>query len=125
METIEDAKAAVRSAFENMIIEKIKNLKGTNDLTNYSKSSDRFVNLVDNNMLPFAKRLKDKDKSYTENIAIGSGILSEIYKYGVSKEQLSNLKALADYMGGKHHKSDGKNVIEISINGLCTYFEEE
>jgi len=77
-------------------------------------------------MLPFAKRLKEKGSAnkYTEYITIDTGILNELYDYGITKEQLSNLKALADYMGGKYHQSYGKNVIEISNSQLSVYFEE-
>jgi hypothetical protein len=41
-------------------------------------------------------------------------IIKELYKYGITKEQLPNLKALADHIGGKYHKSDGKMVLEVS-----------
>jgi len=36
----------------------------------------------------------------------------------------SCLKALADHMGGKYHKSDGKIVLEISQKELEVYFGE-
>jgi hypothetical protein len=47
-------------------------------------------------------------------IAINSGILTELYNYGITKEQLSNLKALADCIGAKYYKPHGKLVLEIS-----------
>jgi hypothetical protein len=52
--------------------------------------SDRFVNLVDSNLLPDVKRARNK------NIIIHKGILVELYKYGLTNEQLPNLKALTD-----------------------------
>jgi hypothetical protein len=57
-------------------------------------------------------------------IAINSGILTELYNYGITKEQLSNLKALADYMGAKYYKPHGKLVLEISDEQLKAYFGE-
>jgi hypothetical protein len=41
-ESIVDAKTAVRYGFEKMIIDKVKNLKGIDDLTRYTKTSDTF-----------------------------------------------------------------------------------
>ena len=76
-------------------------------------------------MLPFARRIKDKSRKDTDCIAIDTGILSELYRYGITKEQLSNLKALADYMGAKYHKSDGKMIVEITNEQLRMYFGEE
>ena len=51
-------------------------------------------------------------------------IIKELYKYGITKEQLPNLKSLADHMGGKYHKSDGKMVLEISQKEIEVYFGE-
>jgi hypothetical protein len=110
---------------ECMIIDKIKNLKGMDDLKTYSRTSDRFDTSVSNNMLPFAKRIKDKARNNTDRTAIDTGILSELYNYGITKEQLSNLKALADYMGAKYHKSDGKMIVEITNEQFKAYFVEE
>jgi len=76
-------------------------------------------------MLPFARRVKDKARKDTDCIAIDTGILSELYSYGITKEQLSNLKALADYMSTKYRKSDGKMIIEITNKQLRMYLGEE
>ncbi len=124
-ESIVDSKEAVLDAFENLIIDKTKSLKGIQDLIKYKNSSDRFVNLVNGKLLPFAKIITDKAHKPTDRIAIYTGILKELYEYGVTTEQLSNLKALADYMCAKHHQSHGKNVVEISIGQLEDYFGEE
>jgi hypothetical protein len=40
----------------------------------------------------------------------------------ITKEQLSNLKALADCIGAKHTKSYGKMVVEITEAELEAYF---
>jgi hypothetical protein len=126
-ESIADAKEAVLNAFETMIIDKMKNLKGIADLGTYKKTSERFDVLVSNNMLPFVKRIKQKGHTneYTDRLAINSAILTELYKYGITKEQLSNLKALADYMNANYHKSDGKMVIEITNDEMSAYLGEE
>jgi len=126
-ESIEDAKEAVRCAFENMIIDKLKTLKGINDLTAYPQSSLRFYTLVSNNMLPFARRIKEQGTGhkYTEFIAIDTGILGELYEYGITKEQLSNLKALADYIGASWKRTNGKTIIEVSNKQLEDYFGDE
>jgi hypothetical protein len=113
-----------------LIIDNIKNLRDTPTdyfLTKYTKTSDRFAQLLNYNILPFVRRTKEKGQgdSYTGNIAINSVIIKELYKYGITKEQLPNLKALADHVGGKYHKSDGKMVLEISQKELEVYFEEE
>jgi hypothetical protein len=125
-ESIVDSKEAVRCAFENMVIDKIKALKGINDLTTYIKSSDRFDTLVSNNMLPFARRVKEKGTgdADTDFIAIDAGILGELYEYGVTKEQLSNLKALADYMSGSWKRTNGKTIVEVSNKQIEDYFGE-
>jgi hypothetical protein len=52
-ESIGNAKDAVLNGFEAMIIDKIKNLKGINDLQAYTKTSDRFYILVDNHNTAF------------------------------------------------------------------------
>jgi hypothetical protein len=126
-ESIIDAKEAVLNAFENMIIDKMKNLRGINELEKYPDAYLRFDHLISNELLPFAKKLKEKGQSdeYTDRIAINSGILTELYKYGITKEQLSNLKALADCMKAKYCKSHGKIVLEINEKELEGYFGKE
>jgi hypothetical protein len=71
-------------------------------------------------LVPFAKKLKEKGQAdkFTDRLTINVGILNELYRYGITKEQLSNLKALADYIGGKYHPSHGKMVVEISEEQL-------
>jgi len=124
-ESIIDSKEAVLDAFESLIIDRMKNLKGTQDLTTYQNSTDRFINLVDNRLLPFAKRITDKAHEPTDRIAVYTGIVKELQEYGATREQLSNLRALADYMGARHHQSHGKNVAEVSVQQLKRYFGEE
>jgi len=123
-ESMEDAKTIILNAFESMIIDKFRNLDDKNELTTIKRTSDRFFRMIDYNMLPFVKRVKDKARQDTDRITIDTGILSELYEYGITKEQLSNLKALADYMGGRWHRTDGKTIVEVSKNQLETYFEE-
>jgi hypothetical protein len=124
-ESMVDAREAVLNAFESIIIDKTKNLKGMSDLTTYPDTSTRFMNLVNHKLLPFVKVVTDKAHQPTDRIAINTGVIKELYEYGITKDQLPNLKALADFIGGKYHKSDGKNVIEVSQKQLEVYFEEE
>ena len=51
-------------------------------------TSSRLVKLIDSNLLPDIKRSPSKD------IIIRKGLLVELYKHGVTREQLPNLKAL-------------------------------
>jgi hypothetical protein len=126
-ESIIDAKEAVLNAIKTMVIDKMKNLCGIQELGNYKTAYLRFDHLVSNDLLPFAKKLKEKGQADndTDFIVINSGILTELYSYGITKEQLPNLKALADYMGSGYHKSHGRMVLEISDEQLKTYFAED
>jgi hypothetical protein len=60
--------------------------------------SNRVANLLNGKKLPYMKR-NSKDEN---EIIINTGIISELYKYGVTKEQLPNLKALADDLNGMY-----------------------
>lgn len=125
-ESIVDAKEAVLVAFESLIIDKMKGLRGIDPLKEYTETSSRLDHLAANNLLPFIKKLRDNfTKKPTNNFAIHSGIVKELYKYGVTKEQLANLKAFADYLGGKYHKSHGYMAVEVSLGQLETYFGEK
>jgi hypothetical protein len=57
-------------------------------------------------------------------VIIRRGILEELYKLGVSKDQLPNLQALADYMGGEFKKSNGNKVVDCDDAMLATYFDK-
>jgi hypothetical protein len=81
--------------------------------------SNRLIKLVDSNLLPDIKRDKD------HKIRIHKGILSELYRYNITSDQLPNLKALADYMGVSPavKKNEGQMVIICTAKQLTKYFD--
>lgn len=122
-ESIVDNKEAVLVAFESMIIDKFRALKGIIELTNgYKDATTRFKHLAQNELLPFAHILKTHGGFETDSIIINTGILGELWKYGISKEQLPTLKALADYMTCQYRQSHGKWVIAVTTSQLEAYF---
>lgn len=78
--------------------------------------SGRFIKLAQNNLLPDVKHSPYR-------VIIRRGILEELYKLGVSKDQLPNLQTLADYMGGEFRKSYGNKVVDCGYATLATYFD--
>ena len=80
--------------------------------------SSRLVKLVDSNLLPDIKRAQNK------NIIIYRGILVELYKCGVTNDQLPNLKALADYIGASYRKSHGNKFVVCTAAQLAEYFDK-
>jgi hypothetical protein len=52
------------------------------------------------------------------------GILVELYKCGVTNDQLPNLKALADYIGASYRKSHGNKVVACTAPQLAEYFDK-
>jgi hypothetical protein len=123
-ESMVDNKEAVLVAFETMIIDKFRLLKGINELTSegFKDATTRFKYLVQHELIPFANILKTKRGAETDNTVINSGILTELYNYGISKTQLPTLKALSDYMGAKCRYSSNKWVIDVSTEQLDAYF---
>ncbi len=80
--------------------------------------SCRLIKLVDSNLLADIKRARDK------NIIIHRGLLVELYKYGVSNEQLPNLNAIAHCIpGAKYGKTDIYWAIDCTIAQLAGYFD--
>jgi hypothetical protein len=51
--------------------------------------------------------------------------LTELYNHGITKDQLPNLRALADYMKADFKKSDGNKVVKASKAQLAAYFDLE
>ena len=99
-------------------------LKNTTDLTNgYKTATARFKHLAQNELIPFAQILRDRRGKELDSTIINTGILTELFKYGVNKEQLPSLKALADSMGANCRQSHGKWVIEVSTKRLDEYFD--
>jgi hypothetical protein len=122
-ESIIDNREAVLVAFQTMIIDKFRILKGTQELiAGYETPTKRFEHLAINELIPFADVLKTNGGKQTDHILINTGIVGELYKYGVSKEQLPTLKALADYMKAEYRQSNGRNVIDVTTIQLDSYF---
>jgi hypothetical protein len=131
-DSISDSKEAIVSAFESMVIDKTKNLIGVKafDPTEIDlcKSScyERFDTLVSRKLLPFCKEAKGKTThELTGDYAFGSGIVDELYRYGITSEQLPNLKAFADVFGGEVKKSNGKKIAKISKANLQGIFNAD
>src|SRR5205823_5356828 len=72
--------------------------------------SERLSKLINDNRLPDIK-----------TGVIYSGILQELYKLGVSKSQLPNLRSLADYMGCEYGIYHGYKVIKFTSGRLKAY----
>jgi hypothetical protein len=129
-ESIQDNDVIVKRAFEKYIDEQINRalpiwkleLKDKDDRLELDFDiSDRLVKLAQSNLLP--------DIKYTprrQGINIGSGILTELYNHGVTRDQLPNFKNLKDYIdGAEYNKYDGKKVIFLDKATLTKYFDPE
>jgi hypothetical protein len=126
-ESIEDNSIIVKRAFETYIDVNFRNALNfwqrseasvDNVLALPKEISSRLVKLVDSNLLPDIKRAQNK------NIMIYRGILVELYKCGVTNDQLPNLKALADYIGASYRKSHGNKVVACTAPQLAEYFDK-
>jgi hypothetical protein len=122
-ESIEDNSVIVKRAFETYIDVNFRNWQRTEApedtaLALPKEISSRLVKLVDSNLLPDIKRAQNKD------IIIYRGILVELYKCGVTNDQLPNLKALADYIGVSYRKSHGNKVVVCTAGQLEEYFDK-
>jgi len=124
-ESIQDNDVIVKRAFEKYIDEQVNRalqvwkleLDNGEKLRLDDDISDRLVRLAKDNLLP--------DVKYTRNYEaiISKGILTELYSHGVTRDQLPNLKALADYMKSDYRKSDGKMVVAATTAQLTAYFD--
>jgi hypothetical protein len=117
-----DNKVAIKNAFETLIN---VNLKNFNKYDIFDQShiqdavSNRVFNLIDGKKLPYMKRSK-KDQN---RVIINTGILSELYKHGVTKDQLPNLKALADEMGGIYSRDDYGAILKLTTDQIREFFD--
>jgi hypothetical protein len=127
-ESIEDNSVIVKRAFETYIDVNFRNALNFWQRTEAPEDkvlplpkeiSSRLVKLVDSNLLADIKRAQNK------NIIIHRGILVELYKYGVTTEQLPNLKSLADYIAGANYRKSHENkVIVCTAAQLGEYFDK-
>lgn len=125
-ESMEDNEVIVKSAFEKYINENLNRgisiwrlkLDREEKLELPNTISGRFDQLVIDKILSDVKYSHKNDGFY-----IFTGILRELYKYGVTRDQLPNLKDLADDMGGKIQKYNGKKAIFVNKTQLSDYFD--
>ncbi len=132
-ESLGDASVIVKRAFESYIDRCFKEslqffrsqeaATKDGDILTYPKQpdaiSDRLIKLVKNNLLPDIKR-----RPQIWSCIIHKGLLQELYRYGVTSDQLPNLKALADYMGADFKKSMGNKVVSVNDATLTKYFDD-
>jgi hypothetical protein len=79
----------------------------------------RLAKLIDSNLLADIKR-----NTRTEEICITKGMLAELYKYGLTPEQLPNLPALHHRIeGSKYKKYHGYWVIYCNASHLERCFD--
>ena len=81
-------------------------------------TSLRLIKMIDSNLLPDIKGSPEGD------IIIRKGLLVELHKCGVTREQLPNLKALADYMNASFRKAHGNKVVSWTGGQLDDYFDK-
>lgn len=125
-ESLSDGSVDVKSAFEAHItnsfdrflpIWRIENpeLKG---VKLEKSTTDRLAKLLDSNRLPDIKR------NMTNNIMIYKGILAELYRLGVTKDQLPNLRALSDYMSAEYTRDrHGYYVVKATVSCMKAYLD--
>lgn len=125
-ESIGDNSVVIKRAFETYIDVNFKNALSYWQRTEApedkalplpKETSLRLVKLMDSNLLPDIKRSRSGD------IIIRKGILMELYKCGVTRDQLPNLRSLADYMNGSFRKSDGNKIVSCTGAQLADYFD--
>jgi hypothetical protein len=115
-------KSAIKNAFESLIN---ANLKAYNKYDIFDQSdiqdaiSNRVANLLNGNKLPYMKRSR-KDPN---TVIINTGILSELYKYGLNDEQLPNLKALADELKARYDRDENGAIIKATFEQIKDYFD--
>jgi hypothetical protein len=126
-ESIEHNSVIVKCAFETYIDTNFRNALSLwqrteapedNALALPKEISSRLVKLVDSNLLADIKRAQNG------NIIIHRGLLVELCKYGVTNDQLPNLKALADCIGASYKKSHGYKVVVCTAAQLAEYFDK-
>jgi hypothetical protein len=95
--------------------------KETGGVEVHSQISQRLVKLPESNFLQ-----EIKYASYKNGVFIFSGILSELYSRGVTRDQFAGLKDLKDYIGSlaEYTKYNGKKAIFADENTLSQYFDQ-
>lgn len=123
-ESMQDSDVLVKRAFEKYIDEQVnRNLQILRLQEAFELKpdiSDRLKELAKGKLLP---DMRYSDRNF--ELFIYKGILTELYNHGVTKDQLPNLKALADYMKADYRMNRGKRVVAASIGQLTAYFDEK
>ncbi len=123
-ESLEDSDVIVKRAFEKYIDEQVNRnlqiLRLQDDFKMKLDISNRLKELAKSKLLP---DMRYSDRNF--ELFIYRGILTELYNHGVTKDQLPNLKALADYMKADYRTVGGKRVVTASIGQLTAYFDEK
>ena len=126
-DSISDNSVIVKRAFETYI-----DVNFRNALSYWQRAEDsvdkvlglpketslRLVKLIDWNLLADIKRSPQGD------MIIRKGLLVELQRCGVTREQLPNLKALSDYIGADYRKAHGNWVINCTGTQLADYFDK-
>jgi hypothetical protein len=117
-----DNRVAIKNAFETLINEDLKNFN-KHDIFEESDIkeavSNRVANLLNGRKIPYMKRSRSDDS----RIIINTGILSELYKHGVTRDQLPNLKALADLMNAEYSRNEHGAIIKANMDQISNYFD--
>ena len=117
-----DNRVAIKNAFESLINVNLKNFN-KHDIFEQSDIQDavsnRVANLLDGKKLPYMKRSRNDQNT----VIINTGILNELHKHGVTRDQLPNLKALADVMNAEYSRNEDGVKIKITMDQIINYFD--
>jgi hypothetical protein len=117
-----DNRIAIKNAFETLINVNLKNFNKHNifDESHIQAAvSNRVANLLDGKKLPYMKRSRNDENK----VIINTGILAELYKHGVTRDQLPNLKALADSMNAEYSRNEKGAIIIVTMDQISNYFD--
>jgi hypothetical protein len=64
-----------------------------------------------------------RSRNDQNTVIINTGILNELYKHGVTRDQLPNLKALADVMNTEYSRNEDGVIIKITMDQISNYFD--
>jgi hypothetical protein len=117
-----DNMVAIKNAFETLINVNLKNFN-KQDIFEQSHIQEsisyRVANLLNGKKLPYMKRSRNDENK----VIIYTGILPELYKYGVTRDQLPNLKALADSINAEYSRDEKGAIIKVTMNQISNYFD--
>jgi len=128
--SIADTEVSVLNGFQSLINTCLKNFTGTKHFDNQEDKEgaiihalnmqERLKMVVESTLLPCIKEQKTTDK-----YMIDKGILQELYKHGVTHDQLPNLKAFAEYLHIEYSKYGKKVMAKGSLSDIAKNFDLE